>query len=381
VTTGPLVVLGATGSIGRQTLDVGSSLELEVAVLAARRPGPGLVELASSHPDATVVATGGSGEERDWFLSQVRNPVRFGTDAMLEEASTPGRTVVNGLVGSVGLRPTLAALTAGNRVALANKESLVAAGPLVMAAAIEHGAELIPVDSEHSALFQLVSGIDRNDIASLVLTASGGPFRGRTLAELRDVTPAEALAHPTWSMGRRISIDSATLANKGLEVIEANVLFGVPFDRIEVVVHPQSLVHSLIGLTDGSMLAHVGATDMRIPIAYALSHPQRSPSTVPFTLAGNRFDFEAVDRSTFRALDLAYSAGERGGVAPCVYNAADEIAVQAFLDGRLGFLGIADLVERTLSAIDLVPMESVDHVLEIDRQARELASSLVSGAC
>jgi 1-deoxy-D-xylulose-5-phosphate reductoisomerase len=352
-----------------------------VAALVARRPGPGLAELASSHPEATVVATGGSRDERDWFLSQVGNPVRFGTDAMLEEASTPGRVVVNGLVGSIGLRPTLAALSAGNRVALANKESLVAAGPLVMETAREHGAELIPVDSEHSALFQLVAGVDRSEIASLVLTASGGPFRGRTQAELRDVTPAEALAHPTWSMGRRISVDSATLANKGLEVIEANVLFGIPFDRIEVVVHPQSLVHSLIGLVDGSMLAHVGATDMRIPIAYALSHPRRSAAAVPFTLAGSSLEFEAVDRRTFRALDLAYSAGERGGVAPCVYNAADEIAVQAFLDGRLGFLGIAELVERTLSAIDLVPIESVDHVLEVDREARELASSLVSGAC
>jgi 1-deoxy-D-xylulose-5-phosphate reductoisomerase len=373
----PLVVLGATGSIGRQTLEVASTFALEVAVLAARQPGAQLVELATAHPQAEVVVTGGTSEEREWFSKEVSNPVRFGTEAMIEAAGRPDSTVVNGLVGSAGLRPTMAALEAGNRLALANKESLVAAGPLVMAAARRHGAELIPVDSEHSALFQLV---DR-DIESLVITASGGPFRGRVASDLAEVTPQQALNHPTWSMGKRISIDSATLANKGLEVIEANVLFDIPFDKIDVVVHPQSVVHSMIRLADGSLIAHLGATDMRIPIAYALSHPDRYPSQVPFDLAGLSLDFEEVDRRTFRALDLAYAAGAAGGVAPCVFNAADEIAVQAFLDGRLGFLGIPDLIERTLEEIEAVSLESIEHALSVDAEARDVAASLVSGSC
>jgi 1-deoxy-D-xylulose-5-phosphate reductoisomerase len=381
VTSRPLVVLGATGSIGRQTLEVAAERGLEIAVVAARRPGPELAKIAEGLPDAVVVATGGTQDERSWFRSEVTNDVRWGTDALLEAAGQPGSIVVNGLVGAVGLRPTMAALEAGNRVALANKESLVAAGPLVMAAAARTGGEVIPVDSEHSALFQLVAGSSPAEVESLVLTASGGPFRGRTADELTDVTPAQALAHPTWEMGRRISIDSATLANKGLEVIEAHVLFGVPFERIEVVVHPQSLVHSLIRLTDGSFLAHVGAADMRIPIAYAITHPQRVAAPVGFDLPGTTLEFQEVDRATFRALDLAYEAGRRGGLAPCVFNAADEVAVQAFLDGRLGFLGIAELIERTLDATPADMPESIDHVLAVDAEARATAASLVAGAC
>ncbi|MEX2280426.1 MAG: 1-deoxy-D-xylulose-5-phosphate reductoisomerase [Acidimicrobiia bacterium] len=376
-----LVVLGATGSIGRQTIEVAQRHGREIAVIVARRPRPELVEIVRSFPTAGVVVTGGSSEEREWFTAEVSNRVQWGTAAMLEAAGRPHSIVVNGLVGSAGLRPTIAALEAGNRVALANKESLVAAGALVMETASRTGAELIPVDSEHSALFQLVAGTHEGEISSLVLTASGGPFRGRTSEELEDVTPTEALAHPTWSMGRRISVDSATLVNKGLEVIEANVLFGVGFDRIEVVVHPQSLVHSLVRLSDGSMIAHVGATDMRIPISYALAYPDRAPSGIPFDLAGVDLQFEAVDRTTFRALDLAYAAGRSGGIAPCVFNAADEIAVQAFLDGRLGFLGIADLIERTLEAVTGGPVESVDHVLEVDAEARSAAASLLPTAC
>lgn len=381
MTSRPLVVLGATGSIGRQTLDVASKQGHDVAVVAARRPTPGLAEVAASHPAARVVVTGGATEERESFQAQVANAVEWGTEAMIEAARRSGSTVVNGLVGSVGLRPTIAALEAGNRVALANKESLVAAGPLVMAAAARTGAELIPVDSEHSALFQLVAGVDEREIASLVLTASGGPFRGRTAEELSEVSPAEALAHPTWDMGNRVSVDSATLANKGLEVIEAHVLFGVDFDQLDVVVHPQSLVHSLVRLSDGSLIAHVGATDMRIPIAYALSYPERSPGPVEFDLTAHSLEFEPVDRSTFRALDLAYEAGRRGGAAPCVFNAADEIAVQAFLDGRLGFLGIADLIERTLDEMEFGDLDSVEEVLEVDAEARSVAASFVAGAC
>ncbi|MFP5332186.1 MAG: 1-deoxy-D-xylulose-5-phosphate reductoisomerase [Acidimicrobiia bacterium] len=377
----PLVVLGATGSIGRQTLEVAAAHGFGVAGMAARHPGPELAELAAAHPEARIVAAGGTTDERDRFVAAVSNPVDFGTEAVTDLAASPGCIVVNGLVGAAGLRPTMAALAAGNRLALANKESLVAAGPLVMEMAATAGGELLPVDSEHSALFQLVAGVDRAEMASLVLTASGGPFRGRLAADLEDVTPEQALAHPTWKMGRRISIDSATLVNKGLEVIEAHTLFGVDYDAIEVVIHPQSLVHSLIRLTDGSMLAHVGATDMAIPIAYALTHPQRVDAAVEFTLPGRSLEFEEVDTDTFRGLALAYVAGREGGTAPCVFNAADEIAVHAFLAGRLGFLGIADIIADTLDQLPAEPLESIDQVLEVDARARSLASSLVAGAC
>ncbi|HSJ26955.1 MAG TPA: 1-deoxy-D-xylulose-5-phosphate reductoisomerase [Acidimicrobiia bacterium] len=381
MTDRPLVVLGATGSIGRQTLEVSDQLGIGVDVLAARRPRPELAEMASRYPESSLVVTGGSSEERRWLAEAVPNTIEWGSEALVAAAARPGRTVVNGLVGAAGLAPTMAALEAGNRLALANKESLVAAGPLVMEAATRAGAQLIPVDSEHSALFQLVGASDPREIRSLVLTASGGPFRGLARPALEEVGPDAALAHPTWSMGRRISVDSATLANKGLEVIEAHVLFGVSYDDIEVVVHPQSLVHSLVGLTDGSLLAHLGATDMRIPIAYALSYPNRVESGIEFGLPGLTLQFEPVDTETFRALDLAYRAGREGGVAPCVFNAADEIAVQAFLDGRLGFLGIAEVIERTLDAVLPDPIESVAHVLEVDRQAREVASAMISGTC
>ena len=377
----PLVVLGATGSIGRQTLEVASARGFDVVGLAARTPGPELAGLAPQFPDARVVAAGGSTAERERLSASLSNPVSFGAEAVTELAATPGCIVVNGLVGAAGLRPTMAALEAGNRLALANKESLVAAGPLVMDLAARAGAELIPVDSEHSALFQLVAGAEAAEVASLVLTASGGPFRGRTAPELEEVTPDQALAHPTWKMGRRISVDSATLVNKGLEVIEAHTLFGVGYDAIEVVVHPQSLVHSLIRLTDGSFLAHVGATDMRIPIAYALTHPDRVDSGVVFDLPGRSLSFEEVDLATFRGLALAYEAGRAGGTAPCAFNAADEIAVHAFLTGRLGFLGIADIISHTLEQMAPEPLESVDHVLETDTRARALASSLVAGVC
>ncbi len=381
MTGAPLVVLGATGSIGRQTLEVAGELGLQVAALVARRPSADLAAVARAHPDAAVVVTGGATEERESFSASVSNRVTYGSEEMLALAATPGHLVVNGLVGSTGLRPTVVALAAGNRVALANKESLVAGGELVMRTARDNRADLIPVDSEHSALFQLVAGVDAAELESLVLTASGGPFRGRSAEELADVTPTQALDHPTWSMGRRITVDSATLANKGLEVIEAHVLFGLPFERIDVVLHPQSVVHSLIALSDGSLLAHLGPTDMRIPIAYALTHPARAASSVPFRLAGTRLDFEEVDRTTFRALDLAYEAGRRGGVAPCVFNAADEVAVQAFLDRRLGFLGIAELIERTLDLVAIDPIESVDQVLAVDAEARAAAASLVAAAC
>ncbi|HJQ75814.1 MAG TPA: 1-deoxy-D-xylulose-5-phosphate reductoisomerase [Acidimicrobiia bacterium] len=380
--TASLVVLGATGSIGAQTLDVADNLGRHVAVVAARRPSPDLLAIAARYPDAEVVVAGGSGEERDIFQSRAGRKIAFGTDAMLASACEPGRVVVNGIVGAAGLRATVAALEAGNRVALANKESLVAGGPVVTAALAAHGGELIPVDSEHSALHQCLQGENPESVSRLIVTASGGPFRGRDRDSLARVTPAEALRHPTWDMGPRITIDSATMFNKGLEIIEAHHLFGVGYDRIEVVVHPQSLLHSAVEFVDGSWKGHIGHPDMRIPIQYALTAPERAPSPAsPFDLAGLTLSFEAPDREVFPAIDLAYRAGRAGGSAPAVLNASDEIAVEAFLQGRLGFLGITEVVSRALEAVEWRDLSTVDDVVAVDREARETAASLIAGVC
>ncbi len=377
-----LVVLGATGSIGTQTLEVARRREMAVLGLAARRPSAELARLAGEWPEAAIVVTGATGDEARAFASDVGpDRVHFGSAAMAELARTPA-IVVNGVVGIAGLSASVAALEAGNRLALANKESLVAGGSLVTAAAVRGGGQLIPVDSEHSAIFQLVGGMSRDHIHRIVLTASGGPFRGAARSELEDVTPARALAHPTWKMGDRISIDSATLANKGLEVIEAAVLFDVDVDDVEVVVHPQSLVHSMIRLVDGTLLAHVGAASMRHPIEYAITHPGRAAHTeTPFELAGLSLTFEEPDLETFRALALAYAAGRAGGSAPAVYNAADEIAVAAFLQKRLGFLEIPTIIEHCLEHVPVTKPDTVDEVIAADRDARELAASLIAGSC
>ena len=380
--TQDVVVLGATGSIGTQTLEVAATLGVEVVALAARSPSDKFAAIAADHPSARVIVAGGSSEERDDFRRHLGRSVEFGTDAVTDAARISGVTVVNGIVGAAGLRATVAALETGNRVALANKESLVAGGPVVIKTQGEHGGRLIPVDSEHSALFQCLVGEDEQSVTRLILTASGGPFRGRSRESLAEVTPEEALSHPTWDMGRRISVDSATLFNKGLEVIEAHYLFGVDYDRIEVVVHPQSIVHSAVEFVDGSLKAHLGHPDMRIPIQYALTYPDRMESPVaPFALPGLSLGFEEPDRSVFPALDIAFRAGEQGGSSPAVLNAADEVAVEAFLQHRLGFLGIADVVSSTLTAVPWRPLETVDDVLEVDREARETAASLIAGAC
>lgn len=380
--TRPVVVLGATGSIGLQTLEIAAAHEMPVAAIAARNPSADLAALAEKYPDSIVVATGGSADEREEFASTVGSRARFGSDAMLEVAATPGSTVVNGIVGAAGLRASISALDAGNRLALANKESLVAGGPVVVRALEQGGGELIPVDSEHSALYQCLEGESLNDVDRLILTASGGPFRGKTKDELQNVTPDEALKHPTWDMGRRITIDSATLFNKGLEVIEAHFLFGIPYDRIDVVVHPQSILHSAVAFVDGSWKGHFGHADMRIPIQFALTAPSRAPSPpAEFSLAGLDLTFEEPDRTTFQALDIAYEAGKRGGSVPAVMNAADEVAVEAFLSGRLGFLGITDLVRRTIDHVDWRELNSVEDVVEVDAEARGVAAGLVAGAC
>ena len=287
--------------------------------------------------------------------------------------------VVNGVVGFAGLAVTMATLAAGRRLGLANKESLIAAGPVVQPLRRVPGAELIPVDSEHCALHQCLrsSSDPTREVARLVLTASGGPFRGRDAADLAHVTRDEALAHPTWSMGPKITVDSSTLMNKGLEVIEAHELFGVDYDRIDVVVHPQSVVHSMVEFVDGSTIAQLSMPDMRLPIGYALGWPDRI--TTPFGRidwsAIGRLDFEAPDRSTFRCLDLAYEAGRTGGTMPAMLSAANEVAVDAFLAGRIRWNQIPDIVVDALEGLDATVPTSVDEVVDADRRARECASS------
>jgi 1-deoxy-D-xylulose-5-phosphate reductoisomerase len=347
-----IALLGATGSIGRQAL----------AVLDAH-PGLELVALASGSTDVSDLAT----------ARGVAHVSVGGDLTALLEAAEPD-LVLNAVVGFAGVHATLWALEHGVDLALANKESLVAAGDLAVAAHGRGGGLLLPVDSEHSAVFQCLEGRDAASVHSVVLTASGGPFRGRTRDDLADVTVEEARAHPTWSMGPKISIDSATLANKGLELIEAHFLFGLPYHRIEVVVHPGSIVHALVRLRDGAALAHVGFPDMRVPISYALTYPERASTPVePLALDGLTLAFEAPDTDTFPLLRLAREAGEAGGTAPCAYNAANEVAVTAFLEGRLPFLGIAELVERVLAGVDGAAAGDVDDLVEADRQARRAA--------
>ena len=343
-----IALLGATGSIGRQALEIiDAHPELElVAAASGSQPIDGLAPLAQVGGDLTE---------------------------LLEDARPD--CVLNAVVGFAGLPATLWALEHGVDLALANKESLVAAGELALTAWDRGGGRLLPVDSEHSAAFQCLEGRARESVDSLVLTASGGPFRGRTRDELQEVTPEQALAHPTWSMGPKITIDSATLANKGLELIEAHFLFALPYECIEVVVHPSSVVHALVRFRDGAALAHVGYPDMRVPISYALTYPERPLTPVPRLdlAAGLTLEFHAPDLETFPLLALARRAGELGGTYPCAFNAANEVAVLAFLEGRLPFLGIAEAVEATLEAVDGAPARDLADLIEADAGARRRA--------
>jgi 1-deoxy-D-xylulose-5-phosphate reductoisomerase len=356
-----IALLGATGSIGRQAIEV-----------VGRNPELELCALASSSSDLDALA-----REHDVAHTQVGGDL-----IQLLEAAEPD-VVLNAVVGFAGVEATLWALEHGVTLALANKESLVAAGDLCTALAREHGARLIPVDSEHSALMQCMAGSEPEEIESLVLTASGGPFRGRTRADLATVTVEQALAHPTWKMGGKITIDSATLMNKGLELIEAMALFDVPADRVEVAVHPDSIVHSLVRHRDGSLLAHLGWPDMRVPIAWALHWPRR-----PAVTGVRRLDltqmpplvFEQADEGTFRCLALARSAAAEGGGMPLVLNAANEVAVAAFLDGRLPFAAIAEVIERTLDAMPPHPVSHFSELFTVDAEARERAGEAAQGA-
>ena len=372
----PVVVLGATGSIGRQTLTVADRLGFEIEGVAARRSGVELAALADRYPQATVVAVEPDPGGHALYVDLYGDRYGWGMEALVDLARRPGCTVVNGIVGAAGLEASIAALEAGNRLGLANKESLVVGGPLVIAAA-RHG-ELIPIDSEHSALFQCIQGEQVAEVGRLLLTASGGPFRGRDVVGLAEVGVDEALAHPTWRMGPRITIDSATLVNKGLEVIEAHFLFGLRLDLVDVVVHPQSIVHSLVEFVDGSLKAHLGPTDMEIPIQYALTYPVRAEGIMPpFDLTRTDLTFEPVDREAFPALDLAYAAGKGGGTLPAAFNAADEVAVEAFLRSRIGFLDIAGVISEVLETHDVAQVTSTEVVRHADLEARRAARAAV----
>jgi 1-deoxy-D-xylulose-5-phosphate reductoisomerase len=374
-----LVILGSTGSIGAQALEiVAGSERLEVVGLAAGTSWEALLEQARSHGVGTVALAHAEAAERAGAAWDGR--VLAGEAGVRELiAGSEADLVLNGMVGAAGLGPTVVALSEGIDLALANKESLVVGGELTTALAEATGARLLPVDSEHSALFQLIGAEAPGTVERLVLTASGGPFRGRT--DLSEVTVSEALDHPTWRMGGRITIDSATLMNKGFEAIEAHLLFGVPYERIEVVVHPQSIVHSLIDLNDGASLAHLGHPDMRVPISYALHYPERADVDVPrLDLAKvGGLTFEEPDPETFACLRLALEAGRAGGTAPCALNAADEVAVAAFLDGRIPFAAIAAAIERVLEQMPAQPVTHFEDLFAIDDEARRRTEEQVGG--
>ncbi len=361
-----VLVLGSTGSIGIQALEViAAAPEMVACGLACGSNAEEMAAQAAAHGVRhTSCAAGGGTVVHDPDL------------AALIEASEPD-VVLNALVGAAGLRPTLRALETGVDVALANKESLVAGGDLVAAAMARTGARLLPVDSEHSALFQLLEGLPRERVHRAIITASGGPFRGRSAAQLETVTRAQALRHPTWTMGAKITIDSATLMNKGLEVIEAHHLFDLAYDDIEVVVHPQSIIHAMVRVEDGSVLAHCGPPDMRVPIGYALRHPAPPPPMAPMDLVGRTIEFHEPDETAFPCLALARDAGREGGTAPAVLNAANEVAVAAFLDERIGFMDIPRTVARTLEALPAEPAASLETVLAADRRARAIAADVI----
>ncbi len=377
-----IAILGSTGSIGRQALDVisRSDSELSVVALSAASSWEPLLEQARRH-GVRRVAIADRDAAAQASEAWTGGEVLAGPDGVVRLiAECECDMVLNGIVGSAGLLPTVAALTEGIDLALANKESLVVGGELVTALSQATGAAIIPVDSEHSALHQLLAAEPAGTVDRLILTASGGPFRGRGREDLEQVTVEQALAHPTWAMGGKITIDSATLMNKGLELIEAHHLFGTPYERIDIVVHPQSIVHSLVQLCDGATLAHLGYPDMRVPISYALHHPERVDVPVrPLNLVEvGALTFEPVDEETFSCVRLARDAARAGGTATCTLNAANEVAVHAFLRGRLSFLDIAAVIEQTLDVLPPRPVHSFESLGEADGEARRVASELVA---
>ncbi len=371
-----LSILGSSGSIGRQTLDVAAACGHEVAAITVNRS----IKLAEEQarqfrPKLAVAVDEKAAADLRARLADTQVKVLSGREGLLEAASLPeADTVVTAIVGVAGLRPTLAAIDAGKRIALANKETLVCAGELVMARAEEKGAEIVPVDSEHSAIFQCLQGCkNRGEVRRLILTASGGPFFGRSREELAQVTKAQALRHPNWAMGAKITIDSATLMNKGLEFIEAMRLYAVPPDKIQIVIHRESIVHSLVEFEDGAILGQLGSADMRLPIQYALTWPERAPGPAkPLDLLScPPLTFQRPDPDTFRCLGLALECAQRGGTSTAILNGANEAAVGLFLENRIGFLDIPRLVEAALAQVPALDSPGLDEVLEADRAARE----------
>lgn len=375
-----IAVLGSTGSIGTQTLDVISREpeRYEVVGLAAGNNVDLLLKQALAFRPKLVSV--GSKEAADALRAQLPESVKvvYGDEGLIEVAAGCGATyVVCALIGSIGLRSTLAAIDAGADIGLANKETLVTAGHIVTQRAKDKGVALLPIDSEHSAIFQCLNGEDAKAIKRLVVTASGGSFRNRTRDQLEGVSVADALKHPNWSMGAKITIDSATMVNKGLEVMEAHWLFGLPYDRIDVMLHPESIVHSMVEFVDTSVIAQLGNPDMRVPIQYALTYPERRPSPAsPLDLlAAGTLHFRPMDFERYPCMRMAYEAGRTGGTAPTVFNAANEIAVARFLRGEIPFLAIEDIIDNALSGHEAIPSPDLGTILETDRRARVAAQA------
>ena len=377
-----LSILGSTGSIGRQTLDVAQACGHQVAALTVNRS----VELAEQQarqfqPQLVVAVDESAARDLKQRLADTSIRVVGGREGLMEAATLPqADTVVTAVVGIAGLEPTLAAIDQGKRIALANKETLVCAGDLVMRRAEEKGAEIVPVDSEHSAIFQCLQGCkDRGEVKRLIITASGGPFFGKTREELEHVTRAQALRHPNWAMGAKITIDSATLMNKGLEFIEAMRLYHMPPQQIQVMVHRESIIHSLVEFNDGAILAQLGTADMRVPIQYALTWPERTPgpATPLDLLTCPPLTFAKPDPDTFRCLGLALECAQKGGTSTAILNGANEVAVELFLEEKISFLDIARLVEGALERVASKPADTLEDVLEADRAARQAVRDLL----
>ena len=381
-----IAILGATGSIGKSTLDlvernpeliqvtsVTASTNVEALADIARRTGATLAVIADERRYRELSA----------LLAGTNCRAAAGEEALIEAALDDADLLIAAIVGCAGLRPVMAAVEAGRTVALANKEALVTAGALMIDAAAKSGSTLLPVDSEHNAIFQCLAGSRESEVSKIILTASGGPFRTASSETIAAATPAQAIAHPNWSMGAKISVDSATLMNKGLELIEAHYLFGLPSSQLDVVIHPQSVIHSMVEFVDGSVLAQLGSPDMRIPIAYALAWPERMATPAQrLDFAGiGRLDFELPDLERFPALRIARDALEQGGAAPAVLNAANEVAVASFLSNELRFSQIAELVQEVLNKARYDQPRSIDDVLEIDRVTREQLCSIVKASC
>ena len=381
--TRSLTILGATGSVGSQTLDLVARNpdRWQVDALTAGSDVAGLVSAAKACGARFVaIADASKGQALKEALAGTGIDCGAGESALIEAAARDAEIVITAIVGAAGLQPTMAAVKRGAQIGIANKETLVCAGPVVTAAAAAHGATLLPVDSEHNAIFQVFPHADPAQVERIILTASGGPFRTKSREQMRGVSVADACKHPTWSMGAKISIDSATLMNKGLELIEAAQLFPVPVSKLDVIVHPQSVIHSMVEYVDGSVLAQLGSADMRIPIAYAMGWPERiaTPAArLDFAAVAN-LSFEAPDLERFPCLALAWAAMRAGGSAPCILNAANEIAVAAFIAGQAGFLDIDAIVAETLAMMPAGPVATVEEVMAVDADARATARALVA---